>query len=279
MRLSAVIVNWNTTGLLQDCVRSIERHPPACDCEVIVVDNASSDFDEAAFRASFPDVTVIANPDNAGYAGGNNQGITASSGDYVLLLNPDTAVTEGAVDALVRFMGEHPHAAAAGARLVRPDGTVERSVRGFPYPWAIACECLGLFRLAPGSLACARYRMHDFSYTEEAEVDQPMGSCLILSRRAIDEIGLLDEDFPIFFNEVDWLYRARQKGYKVYFTPSATIIHHGGAGTSQAGRRKMLRESHESLIRFYAKHFRRSIPAPVYWAVVLAIRLGLLVRR
>jgi GT2 family glycosyltransferase len=279
VRLSVVIVNWNTTGLLTDCVRSIERHPPSCEREVIVVDNASRDFDEAAFRASFPRVTLIVNRDNAGYARGNNQGIAASSGDYVLLLNPDTEVTDGALDALVRFMDEHRDAAAAGARLVRPDGTVERSVRGFPYPWAVACECLGLFRLAPKTPSCTRYRMRGFSYTEEAEVDQPMGSCLILSRRAIDDVGLLDEAFPIFFNEVDWLYRARQKGYRVYFTPSATIIHHRGAGTSQAGRRKMLRESHESLMRFYSKHFRRAMPAPVYWAVILAIRLGLLVRR
>lgn len=279
MQLSIVIVSWNTTGLLEDCLRSIERHPSVCSYEVIVIDNASRDFDEGAFRASFPGVTLIANADNAGYARGNNQGIRASTGEYVLLLNPDTEITEGALDALVRFMDEHQDAAAAGARLVRPDGTVERSVRGFPYPWAIACECTGLSRIAPAGSTCARYRMRGFSYTQEAEVDQPMGSCLILSRRAIDDVGLLDEEFPIFFNEVDWLYRARQRGYKVYFTPSATIIHHGGAGTSQAGRRKMLRESHESLIRFYAKHFRRSIPAPVYWAIVLAIRLGLLLRR
>ncbi len=298
MRLSIVIVNWNTTTLLADCVRSIRKHPPQDEHEVIVVDNASDDFDAAGFCAEFPQVRLISNADNAGYARGNNQAIEASTGDYVLLLNPDTQVTEGALDALVDFMQSHP-AAAAGARLVRPSAVVsgtscpethmlreeasrsnvERSVRGFPYPLAIACEFLGLSKLFPKSRKIAAYRMPWFAYDTEAEVDQPMGSALILSRKAINEIGLMDEAFPIFFNEVDWLYRARQAGYKVYFTPSATIIHYGAGSTSQVDRRKMIRESHDSLIRFYAKHFRGKLFAPVYYFTLACIRVGALVRR
>ena len=213
MRLSVVIVNWNTTALLEECLRSIEQHPPRVDHEVIVVDNASDDFDEAEFRAAFPTVRLIANQDNAGYAKGNNQGIAISTGDYVLLLNPDTQVTDGALDALLDFMDRHEDAAAAGAKLVRPDGTIDRSVRGFPYPAAIAWEFLGLSRLLPKSSTFGKYRMTSFSYTQEAEVDQPMGSCLIMRRKAIEDVGLFDEAFPIFFNEVDWLYgRSRRAG-------------------------------------------------------------------
>ncbi len=278
MRLSTVIVSWNTTGLLEDCLRSLREHPPAAEHEVIVVDNASDGFDEAAFRATFPEATLIANTENAGYARGNNQAIRASTGDYVLLLNPDTQVTKGALDALIELMDRRPDAAAAGARLVRPDGTVERSVRGFPYPVAIACEFLGLSRLFPANRWLSAYRMSWFTYDTEADVDQPMGSCLILSRKAIDGVGLLDEAFPIFFNEVDWLYRAREAGCRIYFTPSATIVHHGAASTSQVERRKMIRESHESLLRFYAKHFRRKLSLPVYYFTTACIRVGGLFR-
>lgn len=279
MRLSIVIVNWNTTNLLKQCLKSIAAFPPEGDYEIIVVDNASSDFDETRFRAEFPDVHIIANAENAGYAKGNNQGIAIANGKFVLLLNPDTQVTEGALEALLKFMEEHPDAAAAGPRLVRPNGAVEQSVRSFPYPGPIAWEYLGLSRIFPKSWTFARYRMRPFSYTQEAEVDQPMGSCLILSRQALDSVGLMDESFPIFFNEVDWLYRAKQKGYKIYFTPAATVIHHGAASTSQVDRRIMLRESHESLIRFYKKHFRDLLPKPVYWLAILAIRLGVFFRR
>lgn len=278
VRLSIVIVSWNTSALLDKLLGSIAKWPPSFDSEVTVVDNASGDFDSAAFSQRYPNVRFIVNSTNAGYAAGNNQGIEASSGDYVLLLNPDTEVTEGALDSLVEFMAAHPDAAAAGAKLVRPDGKVERSVRSFPYPGPIAWEFLGLSRLFPRSHIFGRYRMTWFTYDQTTEVDQPMGSCLILSRTALAQIGMLDTQFPIFFNEVDWLFRAKEAGYKVYFTVDATLIHHGGASTSQVDRRKMLRESHDSLIKFYEKHFRKRLPGVCYAAIVACIALGRLVR-
>jgi len=252
----------------------MESFPPDCEHETIVVDNASDDLDETAFRERFPKIVLIANNENAGYARGNNQGIERASGDYILLLNPDTEVTEGALGHLIEFMDTHPDAAAAGPKLVRPDGTIDRSVRGLPYPGPIAWEFLGLAKLFPKSRRFGAYRMTYFAYDEIAEVDQPMGSCLILRKTAIEDIGLMDEQFPIFFNEVDWLYRAKQKGWKVYFTPGATVVHHGAAATRQAGRRKMKRESHDSLLRFYDKHFRNEIAWPVYWFAVACIALS-----
>jgi len=274
MRLSIAIVNWNTTDLLAGLIGSIQRHAPPFDYEIIVVDNASDDFDERALGEGFPGVRLIVNPDNAGYARGNNQAFQAATGDYVLLLNPDTQVTEGAVEALVDFMDSHPDAGAAGAKLVRPDGSIDRSVRSFPYPGPIAWEFLGLSRLFPRSRVFGAYRMTCFRYDRVSEVDQPMGSCLIILRKALDDIGLFDEQFPIFFNEVDWLFRASQEGYKAYFVPNAVVIHEGGAGTKQAGRRRMIRESHDSLLRFYRKHFRKRLPLPVYGFTVACIALG-----
>lgn len=278
MRLSIAVVNWNTTGLLTALLKSIEKHAPACEYEIIVVDNASDGFSEEAFKSEFPKVHLIANSSNNGYARGNNQALALARGDYVLLLNPDTEVTEGAIDSLIDFMVSHPDAGAAGARLIRPDGLIDRSVRSFPYPGPIAWEYLGLSKIFPKSRLFGAYRMTYFNYDKVAEVDQPMGSCLILSRAALDEVGIFDEQFPIFFNEVDWLYRAHMLGYKIYFTPDATIIHHGAAGTKQAGRRKMARESHESLLRFYNKHFKGKIAAPVYWLAAFCIRTSMILR-
>lgn len=254
MRLSIAIVNWNTTALLEKCVESIRAND--FECQVIVVDNASDDFDFDAFTLRFPEVEVIRNTENVGYAGGNNQAIEASSGEYILLLNPDVELRQGALKALVEFMDTHQDAAAAGCRLVRPDGSIDRSCRGFPTPGAVAAEYLGLSKLFPRRFG--GYRMLDFGYDQEAEVDQPMGSCLILSRRAIEQIGVFDPQFPIFFNEVDWCFRAKKNGWKIYFTPSAEAVHVGAASTSQVAA-KMRAESHHSLLRFYRKHYGRGI--------------------
>jgi len=278
VRLSVAIVNWNTSALLADCLRSLKNGPHAFPVDIVVVDNASEDFDEPAFRAEHPDVTLIRNGSNAGYARGNNQALEIATGDYVLLLNPDTEVTDGALESLVEFMQSHGNAAAAGAKLIRPDGRIDHSVRGFPYPGPIAWEYLGLSRLFPRSRFFGAYRMTWFSYEAPAQVDQPMGSALILNRAAVRDVGLMDEDFPIFFNEVDWLYRAKQKGWEVYFVPEARVIHHGAGSTGQVKRRVMARESHRSLLRFYAKHFRGRIFAPVYYFTVACIRLSMLIR-
>jgi GT2 family glycosyltransferase len=233
MRLSIVIVNWNTTGLLGNCLRSIYAHEFEGDFEVIAVDNASDDFDKASFAAEFPSVVLIANESNEGYARGNNQAIARAKGERILLLNPDTEIKEGTIRTLLRFIDGHPEAAAAGCRLVRPDGRLDRSCRGFPSPFAVASEYLGLSRLFPGSRLFGAYRMTWFDYEQTTEVDQPMASCLMVSRRALDDIGAFDEDFPLFFNDVDWCYRARLRGWRIYFTPDTEIIHLGGARTKQ----------------------------------------------
>ncbi|MEN6371443.1 MAG: glycosyltransferase family 2 protein [Armatimonadota bacterium] len=273
MFLSIIIVNWNTTRLLEACLDSIYRHAPGFGFEVIVIDNASNDFASDALSLRFPKARVIANDRNLGYAEGNNQGIERASGRYILLLNPDTEVKNDTLAKLVEFLEAHPGAAAAGCRLVRPDGSIDRSVRGFPEPAAVAAEFFGLSRLFPKSKKFGAYRMTWFDYKTEAQVDQPMGSCLILNRKAIDEIGLFDLDFPIYFNEVDWCYRAKQAGWEIYFTPKAEVIHHGGSSTKQI-RCEMRRESHRSLARFYKKHYEKKLSPPIYRLIIAAIKLS-----
>lgn len=273
MDLSIVIVNWNTKSRLAACLDSIERHPPTGECEVIVVDNDSSDGSAQMVGECFPDITLVEQVKNVGYAEGNNRGIRASSGRYVLLLNPDTEVKAGTLDGLIKFADEHPEAAAVGCRLVGPDGKVQRSCRSFPDPIGVLFEYTRLSYLFPKSRLFGRYRMTYFRYNQESEVDQPMGSCLLLSRKAIEDVGMFDQEFAIFFNEVDWCYRARQKGWKVYFTPAAEVIHHGGASTSQI-KAEMVRESHRSMRKFYEKHYKGHVPKAAYWFITSAISIN-----
>ncbi len=270
MDLSIIIVNWNTVDYLKACLRSIEINAPACEYEVIMVDNASSDGSADMVRESFPGVKLIANETNEKYAVGNNIGIQESQGEHILLLNPDTKVKPGALDALLKFGREHPEAAAVGCRLILPDGTVQQSCRSFPDPAGVFFEYIGVSRAFPESEVFGRYRMTWFDYKHVAEVDQPMGSCLLLSRKALDDVGIFDQEFPIFFNEVDWCYRAKQEGWKVYFTPDAEVVHYGGAGTIQV-KRAMRRESHRSLWWFYRKHYRKRMSKPLYWFICTAI--------
>lgn len=272
MLLTISIVNWNTTSLLKALLVSISNNAPKFEHEVIVVDNASSDFNLVEMHNEFPAVNFIANSTNDGYAHGNNQVMEQSCGDYMLLLNPDTEVTEGALECMVNFMQEHPEAAATGGKMVRPDGSVDRSVRSFPYPGPIAYEFTGLARLFPKNRRLSAYRMDYFNYDSVIEVDQPMGSCLILSRLAIKTIGIMDEQFPIFFNEVDWLYRAKQAGFKVFFLPNAVVIHHGAGSTKQVPKQVMSLESHKSLLKFYEKHFKHTLSPISYWLTVGSIK-------
>lgn len=273
MDLSIIIVNWNTKDYLRRCIASIRQFPHTGTTEIIIVDNASADSSAEMVRAEFPDVILVANTDNLGYAEGNNQGLRMASGEYILLLNPDTEVKSGTIDTLVKFLRAHPDGGAVSCRLIGPDGNVQSSLRGFPEPAGVLFEYTKLSRLFPKSRVLGAYRMTYFDYSTEAEVDQPMASCLLIPRKALDEVGLFDQEFPIFFNEVDWLYRAKQSGWHVYFTPDAEIVHHGGASTRQV-KPAMIRESHKSLANFYRKHYKGRIWPPVYWVIMAAIAVN-----
>jgi len=271
--LSVCIVSWNTHDLLDACLRSIAQAPDEISREVIVVDNASADGTAAMVRDRHPDVTLIANDGNAGYAAGNNQAIGAASGPLVLLLNPDIVVHPGALDALARVLRDRPRAGAVAPRLILPDGSVQASCRSFPTPDVVLYEALGLSRLFPRSRRFGKYRMTWWDYDSERTVDQPMASALMLRAEALDEVGGMDEEFPIFFNDVDLCRRLWEAGWEVWFTPLASMDHVGGAATSQV-RRRMLCESHRSFLRFYRKHYRGTIPSWQYRGAVALLCIG-----
>lgn len=274
MDLSVVIVNWNTRELLRACLSSLRAALGASplQSEVIVVDNASSDGSARIVAEEFPEVRLEANAENSNYAAGNNQGLRLASGEFILLLNPDTVVPAGAPEALVEYLRQHPQAGLVAPALVHPDGRLQDSVRGFPTPRALAGELLRLRRLFPGS-EWASYFPRDLPSDRPVAVDQPMTSALLLRKSALEEVGPFDEQFPLFFNDVDLCYRLKQAGWEIVYDPRVRIVHHVGASTRQIPVRAILL-SHEGLRRFYATHYRGRLFWPAYQAIVISILLS-----
>jgi GT2 family glycosyltransferase len=235
--------------------------------EIVVVDNASGDGTVEMVQQEFPQVRLIANDRNLGFAAGNNQAIRATKAPFLFLLNPDTEVQPGALPALLGVFGEGERIAAVAPQLLLPEGPIQRSCRSFPEPAALLYDAVGLARLFPGSEALGRYRMTYWDHNSRREVDQPMASALALRRTALEEVGLFDEDFPLYFNDVDLCYRLRRAGWKILFEPKAKVVHHLGASTWQV-RPAAIMESHRSLIRFYRKHYRGHVCCCAYWPVV-----------
>ena len=185
------------------------------------------------------------------------------------MLNPDVVLPPGGLQKAVEFMHARADAGALGIKQLHPDGSLQRSVRGFPTPSAVMWELFGLSRLMPKSTTFGAYRMTWFEYDRVIEVDQPMGTFLLLRRTVLDQIGMLDLQFPIFFNEVDWCLRCQRAGWKIYFTPEVEILHYGGAGTSQVGA-SMAWESRRGLLSFYKKHYGGLLYLPLRWIIACA---------
>jgi len=274
-QLSILIVNWNTRELLRACLASLRQFPPHLTHEILVADNASADGSAAMVAAEFPEVRLFANHDNLGYAAGNNQLLREARGELWLLLNPDIELREEygvqPFDLLAEHLRRNPACGAVAAKLVQPDGRTQLSCRGFPHPVDLAAEWSGLARLLPG--LCGRYRMRTFDQESFRTVDQPMASCLLLRAAACRQVGLFDEQFPIFFNDVDLSWRFYQHGWRIDYLPTAVVLHYGG-GSTRLVKPRMIRESRDSLLAFYRKHYRGRIPAVVYQLTVVLIRLA-----
>ena len=240
---SVVVVSYNALPWLERCLESVRG------VETIVVDNGSTDGTVAFVRERFPEVELV-EQGNRGLAAGWNAGLARASGDYVLILNADAWPTEGSLDRLVAFAERQPRAAVVGPRLLNPDGSLQRSVRGFPTLWRLATEYLFLRKLAPGSQVLNGFYAGGFAHDEVREADFVMGACMLVRRGAVDEVGPLDESFFLFSEETDWCYRFVQAGWQVLFFPGAECVHVGAA--SHGGR--FFRENVRGHLRFLAKH-------------------------
>ncbi|HVC86220.1 MAG TPA: glycosyltransferase family 2 protein [Gaiellaceae bacterium] len=241
--VSVVVVTWNALPWLEQCLDSVRGR------DVIVVDNGSSDATLELVHERYPDVRVIAQA-NKGMGGGNNAGMRVAEGRYFFLLNSDAWVVDDGLDRLVEFADAHPEAAVVGPRLLNTDGTLQRSARGEPTLWRLATEYLFIRKLAPRTRLLNPLYRGDLAHDRTAEVDWLYGPALLVRSEAVDAVGLFDEDFFMFSEEVDWMTRFRRAGWKVLFFPGAEVVHVGGA--SHGGR--MYVENLRGQLRFLAKH-------------------------
>jgi N-acetylglucosaminyl-diphospho-decaprenol L-rhamnosyltransferase len=241
--VAVVVVTYDALPWIEQCLESVRGVP------TVVVDNGSSDGTAAFVRERFPDVRVIES-ENRGLAAGWNIGLRETESRYALILNADAWLVGDALARLVEAADERPRAAVVGPRLSNPDGTLQRSVRGFPTLWRLATEYFFLRKLAPGSSALNAFYAGGFDHDEVREVEVVMGSCMLVRRDAVSEAGALDEDFFLFSEETDWCYRFREAGWQVVFFPGAECVHVRGA--SHGGR--LYRENLRGHLRFISKH-------------------------
>ena len=242
-RVAAVVVTYDALPWIGQCLDSLRG------VETLVVDNGSTDGTVTFVRERFPEMRLIES-ENRGLGAGWNTGIRETAGTYVLLLNADAWMREGALRQLCDFADTRPRAAVIGPRLLNPDGTLQRSVRGYPTVWRLATEYLFLRKLAPRSSALNAFYGGGFDHDQVREVEVVMGACMLLRREAIEQVGECDEDYFLFSEETDWCYRFREAGFQVVFFPGAECVHVRGA--SHSGR--LYRENLRGHLLFLWKH-------------------------
>ncbi|MBI4319513.1 MAG: glycosyltransferase family 2 protein [Chloroflexi bacterium] len=259
VELSIVIVSWNVKDLLRACLESLRAQWPfgepdaAGRAEVFVVDNASGDSTSTMLALEFPWAKLIANPQNVGFTKANNQAIIQSSGRYVLLLNPDTEVLPGGLERMAGFMDLHPDVGMLGPQLLFPDGTVQSSRRRFPTMVTALIESTVLQRWLPNHPSLNAYYVADRSNDEVQEVDWVVGACLLVRREVIEQVGILDQRFFMYSEELDWCYRAKRASWKVMYLPEAKVVHHEARSSDQNVLTRNI-HFHNSKCEFFAKH-------------------------
>jgi GT2 family glycosyltransferase len=264
MDLSIVIVNWNTRDLLADCLRSVMAGLAGIEAEVFVVDNASSDDSVAMVERDFPQVRLIRNDTNLGFAAANNVALRLASGRHVMLLNSDTIVHGHVLSACVAWMDTRPSVGVMGPRVLNADGTTQVSATGFPSLGMLALQTLGLTRIARFD----RYRLTAWDRRETRPVDVISGCAMVVRRDAISDVGLLDECFFFFGEETDWCRRFAQAGWAVVFAPVGDITHFGGGSVRRLNHRRDVMLT-EGTVRLHRKH--GGLPGALASYAILAV--------
>lgn len=263
MKTSVIIVSYNTKEYLEKCIKSLLKRDNS-DKEILVIDNASSDGTPAFVRENFPDAKLILNKENLGFAKAVNQGIKESSGKYILLLNPDTEILSDSIKNLINFTEKHPEVAAVGPKLLNSDLSLQTSAYFFPnLIWLLFHLSRVKHIFYPNMLMrslLSKISIHFWEYNQIREIDWITGAAILIRREAIREVGFFDENFFMYFEEIDWCKRAKEKGWKIYFTPDASIIHHLEKSSEKEGERTFL-ERYKSLIYYFRKHHQKKIVA------------------
>jgi len=272
--VTIVVVSWNTREILRDCLRSVYEHGGAVRCQVIVIDNASADGSAEMVRHEFPEAQLITNADNRGFAAANNQGMAVAEGRYVLLLNSDTVVLDGAIAKTVVFADAHPDVAVVGCRVMNPDRTLQPTCFTYPSLLNMVLSATYLYKLFPRSRLFGRERMTWWQRDDVRDVEVVTGCFMLVRREAIEQVGVMDEQFFMYAEETDWCYRFRQAGWRLVFSPVGEIIHLGGQSSKKVGV-EMTVQLRLSILRFLRKHHGRAYHrlACLLTLVSLAVRI------
>ncbi len=279
---SIIILSYNTKDLLLSCLTAIAKSETPNDLwEVIVVDNASIDGSISAIQNSklkIKNLKTIQNEKNLGFAAGNNVGMRVAKGNYILLLNSDTEVSPDAISSTMKFLDARPQAGAATCKLLLPDGSMDPAChRGFPTPCASLTYMVGLERLFPNSRLFGEYHQGYKDLTKPHEIDSPSGAFFMIRREVIERVGLLDESFFMYGEDLDWAYRIKQAGLSIWFYPEATVLHRkkqsGRAHEDQAVRKRTQQYFYDTMQLFYKKHYRHRYGWLISQLVILGIKL------
>jgi len=258
MNLSIVIVNYNTETLLRSCLKSVYAGANGTPFDIFVADNDSHDGSVAMIQSEFPQVKLIENESNLGFSKANNTLIAQSDANYVLLLNPDTLVVGDAIERVMEYMETHSEVGICGCRVLNTDRTLQLACRrSIPTPKVAFYRLTGLSTLFPNSKTMARYNMTYEDPERTHEVDAVSGAFLMIRRKAIEDIGLLDERFFMYGEELDWCLRAKRAGWSVVYYPEAEIIHHKGESTKYNSRKAAF-EFYRAMYLFHKKHFAQN---------------------
>lgn len=284
--LAIVIVSYNTRDLLRTCLRSVYASEGNFVFHVTVVDNTSSDYSLDMVRREFPQAAAIAAPRNGGFAYANNIGLRsygfgqaadpAALPRYALLLNPDTELPASALTAMLDLMERRPDLGASGPKLVLPDGSLDKACRrSFPSPASFIYRGLGLSKLFPASPRLAQYNLTYLPDDQETEVDSVVGAFMLVRREAIVQAGLLDEAFFMHGEDLDWAYRMKQAGWRVWYYPRVQVLHHKGAASR--GNPRVRFAFYQAMHIFVRKHYRQQTPLLLYGLIVagIAVKGGL----
>ena len=274
--VSVCIVSWNVAGDLRACLVSIRAQQTPPSFEVIVADNASSDDSVRMRQEEYPEVRLILNADNLGFAKATNQTLRAAQGRYLMMLNPDTVLQPDCLAKLVAVAETHPEAGIVAPRLVYPDGSLQFSCRRFPTIAAAIYRNTVFGRLFPRAQAASEYIMRDCDHDTEHDVDWASGACLLIRREAYVQVGELDEGFVWGSEDVDYCFRMHRAGWSVLYSPVTDVIHAVGRSTDQAVVPTIVR-THRGMYRLYAKHFAPNALARAFVAVGVWLRAALLI--
>jgi GT2 family glycosyltransferase len=271
--VSVVVVHHETPDHLERCLRLLAASTGDVSVELFVVDNASTGFDPQRLRQVYPSVEIIRNPTNVGFAAAANAGLSRSSGRHVLLLNPDSFVSHDTLQLMAGYMDARPDVGCATARLVREDGRLDLACRrSFPTPRRALFRITLLSRLLPRSRALAQYNLTYLDEQQEAEIDAPCGAFMMVRREVVEQVGLLDERYFMYGEDLDWAYRIKQAGWKVMYTPITTVLHLKRSSSRRYPVR-MTRAFHDAMRIFYRQHYQPRYPRWLSFLVYRAIDL------